>query len=137
MNPKNRKKKQISILVEISPGELFDKITILEIKKEKITDHRKLENINYELQKLKETRDGFISTDHEIESLVSKLKKCNSRLWNVLCESAVLENNSDYGKRYLELAKLVVKKNYERYELKRAINNLLESKIIEEKDYPI
>lgn len=123
------------IRVEISPGELFDKITILELKRQNIPHPDKLKNINHELSQLKKVRDRFIAPGSKLNSLISELKKCNSLLWEKMKEMGNLESKSDFGENFLKLAKEVFQKNNVRYEIKRKINNLLESGLTEEKDY--
>ena len=123
------------ILAEISAGELCDKITILEIKKTKISNKEKLENIEKELTSLNETIKKFIPDHDQIISLVNKLKEINLKLWNIEDGKRAAEKNNDFGKKFIELARNVYKLNDERAKIKLAINNTLGSNIKEVKSY--
>ena len=123
------------ILAEISAGELCDKITILEIKKTKISNKEKLENIEKELTSLNETIKKFIPNHDQIISLVNKLKEINLKLWDIEDGKRAAEKNNDFGKKFIELARNVYKFNDERAKIKLAINNALGSNIKEVKSY--
>ena len=123
------------ILAEISAGELCDKITILEIKKTKISNKEKLENIEKELTSLNETIKKFIPNHDQIISLVNKLKEINLKLWDIEDGKRAAEKNNDFGKKFIELARNVYKLNDERAKIKLAINNTLGSNIKEVKSY--
>ena len=123
------------ILTEISAGELFDKITILEIKKTKIFNKEKLENIEKELISLNETMKKFISDHERITSLVNNLKEINLKLWDIENGKRAAEKNNDFGEKFIELARNVYKFNDERAKIKLAINNALGSNIKEVNSY--
>jgi len=123
------------ILAEISAGELIDKITILEIKKIKITNKDKLIDVEKELFSLLETMKQFIPNDASILKHKDDLKKINLRLWDIEDGKRSAEKNQDFGKQFIELARNVYKLNDERAKIKLAINNVLGSNIKEVKSY--
>ncbi len=123
------------ILAEISAGELIDKITILEIKKEKIKDRVKLIDVEKELSSLIETMKKFIPDETSISTYKKELKKINSKLWDVENKKRDAEKNSKFGKNFINLARNVYKFNDERAKIKLAINNILGSNIKEVKSY--
>ena len=123
------------ILAEISAGELLDKITILEIKKEKIINEEKLENIKKELASLNETMKKSIPDQSKIQYLKKDLKKINLKLWDIEDGKRSAEKNKEFGKEFIELARNVYKFNDERAKIKLAINNALGSNIKEVKSY--
>ena len=123
------------ILAEISAGELIDKITILEIKKLKITNKDKLIDIEKELFSLNRTLNEFIPNETNIEEFKKELKKINLKLWDIEDGKRYAEKNNDFGKKFIELARNVYKFNDERAKIKLAINNTLGSNIKEVKSY--
>jgi|TARA_B100000795_G_C22710190_1_gene403217 hypothetical protein len=123
------------ILAEISAGELIDKITILEIKEEKIENSEKLEYIKKELFSLNKTSKKMIAETAGIKSLVEKLKIVNRKLWDIENGKRLAEKNNDFGKNFIELARSVYKTNDERSKIKLEINNLLGSNIKEVKSH--
>jgi hypothetical protein len=123
------------ICVEIPAGELIDKITILEIKATRITDAQKLGNVRQELQMLCQTRDAAIRRSAELETLIGQLKTVNQVLWQVEDEIRDCERNQDFGPKFIELARRVYRTNDRRADLKRQINQLVGSRLIEEKSY--
>ena len=129
------KKNLDKILAEISAGELIDKITILEIKKDKISDREKLSQVEKELVSLKETLKKSISDQDLILNLKKDLKDINSKLWEIEDGKRNAEKNNDFGKKFVELARNVYKFNDERAKIKLKINNLLGSRIKEVKSY--
>lgn len=124
-----------AISVEIAPGELIDKITILEIKNERITDPAKLHNVRVELGLLSKVRDESLQASEQLKQLTAELKEANLALWDVEDEIRVCEKAKDFGPKFVELARSVYHRNDRRATLKRQINDLLGSKIIEEKAY--
>ena len=128
----NKSKK---ILSEISAGELLDKISILEIKLEKITDKNNLEEVKKEHKILKTTQISSINIDDNIKNLFSSLKKVNLVLWNIEDKLRICERNKDYGKNFIKLAREVYINNDKRSKIKYEINNLLGSNIREIKQY--
>ncbi len=123
------------ILVEIAPGELIDKITILQIKEEQISDPSKLANVRTELNILAAARDKAIAASRELDNLTAQLKQVNQELWDIEDEIRLCEKAKDFGPKFIELARSVYYQNDRRAALKRQINDLLGSKIIEEKAY--
>jgi len=123
------------ILAEISAGELIDKITILEIKKEKITNKDKLIEIEKELLSLNDTMKKFIPDNSQISKFKNNLKDINLQLWDIEDGKRSAEKNNDFGEKFIELARKVYKFNDERAKIKLAINNALGSNIKEVKSY--
>ena len=123
------------ILVEVSVGELLDKISILEIKKEKIKDNDKLQFINYEYKILKSEFDKNVKSDDRLEKLFEVLKEINSRLWVIEDDKRLCEKNSDFGEKFIKLSRDVHLLNDNRAKLKLEINNYTGSKIKEIKQY--
>ena len=128
-------KKMDKILAEISPGELIDKITILEIKKEKISSKEKLLEVNKELNSLNETLKKSINDESKILSFKNDLKNINLKLWDIEDGKRLAEKNSQFDEKFIELARSVYKFNDERAKIKLAINNALGSNIKEVKSY--
>ncbi len=129
------KKNLDKILAEISAGELIDKITILNIKKEKISNNEKLVEIEKELKSLKNTFNEKIIPDKSLSELMEQLKKINSKLWDIEDGKRNAEKNQKFDERFIELARNVYKFNDERAKIKLKINNLLGSNIKEVKSY--
>jgi hypothetical protein len=123
------------ILAEISAGELVDKITILEIKKTKISDNNKLIEIEKELISLNSTFKEFIPDSSKIESLIKNLKLINLKLWDIESGKRLAEKKNDFGEKFIELARNVYKRNDERARIKLEINNILGSNIKEIKSH--
>lgn len=123
------------VSVEISPGELIDKITILEIKLDRIDDAEKLVNVKHELEALAAARDGAIEPTPELERLSTELKQANARLWEIEDDIRECERAKDFGAAFVALARAVYVNNDKRSRLKRQINALLGSSLIEEKSY--
>ena len=128
----NKSKK---ILTEISAGELLDKISILEIKLDKIKDKESLIEINKEYTSLSETKNSNISITKELENLTKQLKETNMKLWSIEDEKRMCEKNKDFGKKFIELARNVYLNNDKRARIKSEINKLLGSNIREIKKY--
>ena len=123
------------ILAEISAGELIDKITILEIKKAKITNKEKLIDIEKELSSLNQTMKKFIPDESSIKKYKNDLKEVNSKLWDIEDGKRLAEKNNVFGEKFIELARNVYKFNDERAKIKLAVNNSLRSNIKEVKSY--
>ena len=123
------------ILVEVSIGELLDKISILEIKKEKIIDAEKLKFINNEYNILKEQLDNNIKTDEKLNKLFKSLKEINAKLWVIEDDKRMCEKNSDFGEKFTKLSRDVHFFNDDRAKIKMEINNYTGSKIKEIKEY--
>ena len=123
------------ILTEISAGELFDKITILEIKKNKISNKQKLNDVERELQSLNKTVKKYIPDQSKISKYINDLKEINLKLWDIEDRKRAAEKNKDFGEKFIELARNVYKFNDKRAEIKLSINNSLGSNIKEVKSY--
>ena len=123
------------ILAEISAGELIDKITILEIKKLKITNKEKLNEVEKELLSLSHTMKKFIPDDSKILTYKKNLKNINLKLWEIEDGKRLAEKKQDFGENFIELARKVYKFNDERANIKLSINNTLGSNIKEVKSY--
>ena len=123
------------ILVEVSVGELLDKISILEIKKEKISDLESLKIINSEYLVLKEQLTKNIKTNSEVDRLFDSLKEINLKLWLIEDDKRMCEKNSDFGEKFIKLSRDVHFLNDKRAKIKLEINNHTGSKIKEVKQY--
>jgi post-segregation antitoxin (ccd killing protein) len=123
------------ILIPISPGELLDKITILQIKAERITDPVKVANVKTELDMLSKVWDESVESDDVITTLSAELKSINERLWEIEDDIRDEERNRRFGERFVELARAVYVTNDERADAKKKVNLHLNSTIVEEKSY--
>ena len=123
------------ILVEVSVGELLDKLTILEIKQEKIKDPEKLKYINDEYSVLKDQLNKSVKSDPKIDELFNSLKKVNEKLWVIEDDKRLCEKSSDFSDKFVKLSRDVHFLNDERAKIKLEINNLTGSKIKEIKEY--
>ena len=123
------------ILVEVSVGELLDKISILEIKKEKIKDPEKLKFINDEYEVLKGQLNQNVKSDEKLNNLFDSLKNINSKLWVIEDDKRLCEKNSDFGEKFIKLSRDVHFLNDDRAKIKLEINNHAGSKIKEIKEY--
>ena len=121
--------------VPIGPGELIDKLTILEIKAAQLSSAEKLANVRAELTALVAARDAAIDASPDLARLTEALKSVNATLWQVEDQIRDCERAGDFGPRFVALARSVYRTNDERAALKRQINNLLEADIVEEKSY--
>ncbi len=123
------------ILVEVSVGELLDKISILEIKKEKIKDSSKLKFIDDEYNVLKEQLKNNVKNDEKLNKLFLSLKEINSKLWVIEDDKRMCEKNSDFSEKFVELSRNIHFLNDKRAKIKLEINQLTGSKIREIKEY--
>ena len=128
----NKSKK---ILTEISAGELLDKISILEIKLNKIKDKESLMEINKEYESLKKTKNSYLKITKGVQNLIDKLKEINIELWTIEEGKRRCEKNKDFGKKFIELSRNVYLNNDKRAKIKSEINKLLGSNIKEIKQY--
>ena len=128
-------KKSKKILSEISAGELLDKISILEIKLEKIKDKKSKEEIKKEYKILKRIQNSSINLDVKIKELFNSIKEINIKLWNVEDKLRACEKNKDFGKNFIELAREVYFNNDKRAKIKKEMNKILGSNIREIKQY--
>ncbi len=124
-----------SIRVELSPGELVDKITILEIKAARITDPAQLANVRFELGVLDAVQGEAIPASAQLDRLTTDLRAVNTRLWDIEDEIRDCERNENFGDRFIKLARAVYHTNDRRADIKRRINDLLGARIVEEKSY--
>jgi hypothetical protein len=131
----NRQVSYRSVLAPVSYGELIDKITILEIKKSKTNNPEKLHNIEKELKALQERRDKNIPPSESLNELTKQLSVVNGLLWDIEDRVREKEREQIFDEEFIELARSVYKYNDQRAAIKREMNNLLGSEIIEEKIY--
>ena len=124
-----------TILTEIGIGELIDKITILEIKSDRISDPEKLKNVFHELTILSASRDKHLERDDKLGELTEQLKMINSTLWDIEDEIRACEAKKEFGPIFIELARSVYLTNDKRAALKKEINVLMGANIVEEKSY--
>ena len=127
--------KSKKILSEISPGELIDKISILEIKLEKIKNKTNQDEINKEYNILKEVQNSSIEMTEKLKTLLKEIKEVNLNLWNIEDKLRICEKNKDFGQTFIELARGVYLNNDKRSKIKLEINNILDSNIREIKQY--
>ena len=127
--------KSKKILSEISAGELLDKISILEIKLEKVKDKTNLEEINKEYKILKEAQDSNIETTEKLKALFNDIKEINLNLWDIEDRLRICEKNKDFGQNFIKLARQVYLNNDKRSKIKSEINKILGSNIKEIKQY--
>ena len=126
----------MKILAEISVGELFDKITILNIKTKKISDNDKLQNIHTELKTLNDqSKKISVSDAQALNDLVLKLQQINEDLWDIENFKRECEAKKDFGENFIKLSRDVHFKNDKRAIIKKEINLLSNSQIVEEKEY--
>ncbi len=123
------------ILVPISPGELLDKITILEIKSERMEDAQKMANVRHELRLLSKVWWDSVSEDETIANLRQLLKSINEELWEIEDDIRDEERNDRFGDRFIDLARAVYVTNDKRAQAKKDLNLHLGSDIVEEKSY--
>jgi len=123
------------IQIPISPGELLDKITILQIKAERIEDPYKVKNVKVELDLLLNIWTQTVTNDAEIEALTKELMSTNKKLWVIEDDIRDEERNKQFGERFIELARSVYIANDDRANAKKKVNLYLNSSIVEEKSY--
>jgi hypothetical protein len=123
------------ILAPVSFGELLDKVTILQIKSERIHDAEKVANVRKELQALQSIWSAHPASHSDVDALIKSLKAVNERLWVIEDDIRVLEKAQSFDKAFIELARSVYFENDERARIKKAINVALGSAYIEEKSY--
>ncbi|MBT8047034.1 MAG: hypothetical protein HKN57_15260 [Xanthomonadales bacterium] len=124
-----------NMLVPVSPGEVLDKITILEIKSERMNDPEKVANVRTELALLQETWVSHIRDNETIRELHAKLKEINEALWEIEDDIRDKERAKEFDERFVELARAVYVTNDRRSQVKKELNMHLGSEIIEEKSY--
>jgi hypothetical protein len=125
----------MAVSVPVSWGEIIDKITILEIKKEQLKEPAKAANVRHELELLVAIREREFPGHSELAKLAAELKGVNAALWDIEDEIRDCERAKNFGARFIELARSVYVTNDRRAALKRQINSLLDSDLVEEKSY--
>ncbi len=123
------------ILIPISPGELLDKITILQIKSERISDPVKVANVKTELELLDKVWQAAVESDDTISALAAELKSVNEALWEIEDDIRDEERSKRFNQRFIELARAVYVTNDQRADAKKRVNQHLNSTIVEEKSY--
>ena len=123
------------ILVEVSVGELLDKISILEIKKEKISDPESIKFIEKEYLILKDQLNKNVKSDKKLEEFFNNLKKTNLKLWSIENDKRMCEKNSDFGEKFIDLSREIHFLNDNRSKVKLEINKYTGSQIREIKQY--
>ncbi len=127
--------KSTRVLSEISPGELLDKISILEIKLEKVKDKDRQKKIKNEYDILKKVQNSSIEMSDKIKDLYRSVSNVNIKLWDIEDKIRICEQNKDFGKNFIELARGVYFNNDKRAKLKNEINEILKSNIREIKQF--
>lgn len=126
----------MELRINISVGELIDKITILQIKKEKISDLEKVKKVSFELKILENSLNSFkTKKTNELKVLMDDLKEINQKLWTIEDDIRLLEKNKQFDKNFIDLARSVYITNDQRFEVKNKINKLFLSDIEEVKSY--
>lgn len=125
----------MKIEIPVSLGELIDKLTILEIKKNKITDNEKLNNIQLEFELLNKKYQTILKDDRKLQVFYDSLLKINNELWEIEDKIRIFENNKEFNKEFIDLARSVYKSNDERFAIKNEINISFDSEIQEQKEY--
>lgn len=123
------------VVIAISAGELIDRITILQIKSERIQDPQKLANVRTELAELREVRTRELESHDELTEMEARLRHINELLWDIEDSIRRCERLQDFGSRFIRLARSVYLRNDQRAAVKRAINDRVGSRLVEEKDY--
>tara|TARA_B100002019_G_C21274165_1_gene604220 strand:+ start:4879 stop:5268 length:390 start_codon:yes stop_codon:yes gene_type:complete len=123
------------IEIPVSFGELIDKLTILEIKKSKITDNEKLKNIQLEFELLNKKYQTKLKDTKELQVFYDALLEVNDKLWKIEDKIRILENNKEFNEEFIDLARSVYKLNDERFAIKNEINKTFDSEIQEQKEY--
>jgi len=123
------------IMAPISPGELVDKITILEIKSEQITDTSKKANVDRELELLRAIQRRHVDATDYLRDCERELSEINRKLWVIEDDLRLMEKNQDFGEKFVALARLVYITNDQRFRVKRKINTAMASAIFEEKSH--
>jgi Family of unknown function (DUF6165) len=125
----------MNLMIHISPGEFLDKLTILEIKAERIDDANKKKNVLHELESLRRIWGAARASEDGVQELIADLRKVNETLWEIEDAIRLKETRREFDQEFIELARSVYHTNAERSAIKRALNFLLRSDLIEEKFY--
>jgi hypothetical protein len=124
-----------SLMIEVGAGELIDKITILKIKADRMTDPAKLKNVNHELDVLSRAREENLKQSADLDRQEEALRQVNEALWVIEDDIRACEAARDFGPKFIELARSVYIQNDKRAAIKKSINELCGSSIVEEKSY--
>lgn len=124
-----------TLMIEVGAGELIDKITILKIKAERMTDPAKLKNVRHELDVLSQARAENLVQSDALDRLENELREVNEALWVIEDDIRACEAVRDFGPKFIELARSVYIQNDKRATIKKSINELCGSSIVEEKSY--
>lgn len=124
-----------TLMIEVGAGELIDKITILKIKAERMTDTAKLKNVRHELDVLSRAREENLVQSDALDRLENELREVNEALWVIEDDIRACEAARDFGPKFIELARSVYIQNDKRAAIKKSINELCGSSIVEEKSY--
>jgi hypothetical protein len=124
-----------TLMIEVGAGELIDKITILKIKAERMTDPAKLKNVRHELDVLSRAREENLVQSDALDRLENELREVNEALWVIEDDIRACEAARDFGPKFIELARSVYIQNDKRAAIKKSINELCGSSIVEEKSY--
>jgi hypothetical protein len=137
MQQKNASSAVTSVSIEVAPGDLLDRITILEIKEERIAAESALRSVRFELASLRAARDGRIPSTPELDRMTAELRQVNEKLWDL--EDAVRESEAakDFGPKFIEAARSIIHTNDRRAALKQAINRILGANFQDEKSFPL
>lgn len=125
------------ILIEVSFGELIDKITILELKSKYFTDVEQLNNVNFELRQLKKIFEESSQKSERILELMEKLRLINYELWKLEKMVRHCANKGDFGSEFIQAARSIHSNNDARHSIKKSINEIVGSRIADEKDYSV
>lgn len=123
------------VLAPMAPGELIDRLTILQIKSQRVSDPAKLRSVRTELDQLSAVRDRVLPASEQLDELARQLRHVNETLWQIEDDIRAVDAAGDFGPRFVELAQSVYRTNDRRAELKRRINAMLRSAIRDEKHY--
>jgi len=126
-----------TIIIEVAPADLIDRITVLEVKSERLINPAGLRNVTTELAVLRDARDKAVTADSELTRLAAELRKVNETLWDLEEEVRRCEARKDFGAPFIAAARSIISSNDRRAALKRAINQLLGARFQEEKSYPL
>jgi hypothetical protein len=134
---KNEKVEVASVQIDVAPADLLDRLTVLEIKSERLTNEEQLSNVRAELAGLRAALDRQISVTAELRRLSSELRQVNETLWDLEEVVRACDAASDFGERFVDGARSIIHANNRRAALKRAINRLLGARFQEEKSHPL
>jgi hypothetical protein len=134
---KNASSAVTSVSIEVAPGDLLDRITILEIKEERIAAESALRSVRFELASLRAARDGRIASSPELDRMTAELRQVNEKLWDLEDAVRVSEASQDFGANFIASARGIIHTNNRRAALKQAINRMLGAGFQDEKSFPL